>query len=296
MNDLIFNLVKVVIQTIIFSFNYLINMNKSVYEFTDYKLFIRANCQARRWPLKRLAERCRLQPPFLSKVLRHDIHLNDQQLDAIAAAFELDSEHAEYLHLLWRANRASYHEARRMLLDKVRRIRAEKMDLTKSLHERTKVISEAQASKLPLYYSDERCQALHMGLLIKKFQREPKLLAQCLGLTSTQLERCLSLLVAMGFVAESDGLWLSLQPSVHLRNDDPMARANHRMWRMRALVNDSHSAEAYRLSATIAASKVEYDELRESLKLVIAQHGHRIETTEADLLYQVNIDLFDLAR
>jgi hypothetical protein len=68
------------------------------------------------------------------------------------------------------------------------------------------------------------------------------------------------------------------------------------MWRMRALADEFAAADPYRLSATIVASKEDFDDLKQTLKQVIAQHGHRIESVEPDLLYQVNIDLFELTR
>ncbi len=271
-----------------------------VFQYISYKKFISDSAKEQKIPSLKLCQSANIQPPFLSRVLRHDAHLNDQQLHSILKQLNITNEEEEdYIQLLLRYEKAyGHHEYKRLLKNRIDVIRNNKLELGERLDkEKVQAISEKDIrSRVYEYYINPKLQLIHMALLIPKYQKNVHQLKDVLSIEGEELGNLINTLVELKFAERKGQQTIAQTPHIHLGKNSILSSANHVMWRVEALKNLSAtpSKDGYQFTATISANKEALAELREKIKELIVNYSKYLEDVPSEIVYQLNIDLLPL--
>lgn len=273
-------------------------MQQAIYQYWDYKRFIDDEAARRQISLKRVCDHIRIQPPFLSKVLRHNAHLTDDQLFQVSQLFNLTIEEEEFLYLLWREARAGSDVLRRSLLAKIKAHRESKLKLQERLDASKTVLANANHASLQQYFLNPYMQLIHMALLIPRYAKNPALLKEILGLGDPSFADILQSLGQLKIIEISHSGQVSLlKEFVHLddRRESLMSNLNHQNWRVLIMQKRSTQTHVnYQFSGALCGSHETLMSIREELRSIIAEHAKKLAHAPSEMVYALNIDLHHL--
>ena len=273
----------------------------SLYALTSYKDAIKDTVGMKRsagLSFQALAEHCRVQKTYLSKVLNREGHLSEDQLYLALAFLGFNAEEQEFILLLHSLERSQLPVRRRELESKVDAIRVIKLKTESNLKlESTKT----QSHDLTEYYLDPVFQVVHMCLTLKRFQSEPLTIAPVIGLKAKLLIKYLRGLEKMNLVklTEAGGGTIAraqiLQDNLHLPEDSvlhPAYAARMRlkgMEKMDQLTND----EAYRFSVIFSTNPRVRQKIHASFLEWLKSVQKSVQGSREEDVYQINFDLFN---
>ncbi|MCX6111107.1 MAG: helix-turn-helix transcriptional regulator [Proteobacteria bacterium] len=245
-----------------------------------------------RFSLTRVAAACGIQKTYLSKVLNSDAHLNPDQLTAACAFLNCSDDEAEYCLLLRdQATAQNPHRQRRLtnkleaLLGKVRNTEAW-LDDAQKVQEQEKVWT---------YYTDIYLQLLHLFLTIPSYQRDRNRLMTALGVNDERLTELLLQLETLGLVHFKDQRHQAVDFNFHLSPENPAYRPYRSLQRLKSLQRlDQLSGQAvsYAMSASFAADKATYEQIRTLILGLIKRSQKLVLAAESTNVFQLDIDFF----
>ncbi len=153
-----------------------------------------------------LAEKMRIQPPYLSKVLNGTADFNTDQLFLLCESLEMDREEEEYLALLLERERSISEKRKEVLTEKIDAIQLEKSDLIKRSAQKGSLVSTEQLgeSGLTEFYMDPMCSVVHVFLSIPKYRKEPFLIVEKLNIREERFSEILRKLERLKIIEVKD--------------------------------------------------------------------------------------------
>ncbi|MGZ3747710.1 MAG: TIGR02147 family protein [Pseudobdellovibrionaceae bacterium] len=267
-------------------------MKKTVFEFTNYKDFIRHQIdqnQVFRGYRTLLARAAGCQRTFLSQVLNSHVELTPEHAVAMATFWKLgENESAFFLELL-NLSRAGTPLLRKVIETRLEQLRRDHEKLSSRLREPRISVKEHEM----LYYSSWVWAALHVVVSIPEFQTAPRA-AERLKLPLTLVEEGLVSLENMGLVASQGTRWRATAKSLHLPEDSPSLWMHHRNWRDIALREAQKSAEAIHYTSIHALSENDVRRLEELLRNFIVESRKIVEPSREEKMICLCCDLFPL--
>lgn len=264
----------------------------SLYEFTDYKSFLKKRIEeSERGFATRLAEAAGCQRSYFSSVLNGDIHLIPDHLFGICEFLELPPEERDYLFLLLDYNRASNINYRRHLGGKIQEKQAAWKDIKNRLKKES-LQDKMDSSEYQFYYSSWLFSAIHIALSIPRLG-EIKHLCAYLGITEDTAKLHLDKLNKMGLIEKSGARWRWKSGDLHLSKDSPWLPTHHTNWRMRA-INDVplKNNESLHYSVVQTLSKEDLESLRFRMIEWIEEFKRKSGPSSPEELVCFNLDLF----
>lgn len=273
-------------------------MKLSLYEYSDYKDFVRAWIGAApgggRGLRKKLAEAIGCQTPFVSHVLSGESHFSPEQAEACAGWMGLSERDSEYFLLLVLRARAATPALERLLGRQISRRRESQVQLKKRVGElanRDALTLEDQV----IYYSSWMYAALHLAILNPAL-RTPEALANRFRLTRREVSRVLEFLSTHGLIGlGKDGRYKVLKPGLHLERRSPLIGTHHAHWRGRAV--ESVRAEPTRglhYSGVISLSEQDYELVREKLAKLLEGVAAQVKNSADERLACLCFDWFEV--
>ncbi len=266
-----------------------------IYQFDDYKAYIVAAAEAAGITFAALAAVAKVQPPYISMVLRKNAHLSVGQVFAVGKHLRLGDQEIEYLLLLVQAAAADRPEAKTWFLAKITRIQQEKLKLSTKLAKDTRVtVSETDAGYLR-YYLNIQAQILHMLCRQPRLRGRTDLMAARLGRTEKETLTLLGDLAELRLVQREGSAWTCLNTFTHIESGSVLSAQNHVNWRLDAVNRRFNpSSDDFRYTATISATaKTKLAMLRHFQDLVVEQQQLVREAPDEEL-YQINFDIYAL--
>lgn len=214
-------------------------MAESVFQHSDYRVFLRSRMEAEWGSLTRMAEAARCQRSHLSRVVHGNGHLTPDQAFDLAEFWGLSEAETEYFLLLVEEARAGSPGLRRRLGAKLSEMRRRQEDLSSRLQQTAPALAtEGQAR----YYATWLPSALHMLVSIPSFQ-EVASIARRLCVPEGAVKKSLEELEAAGLVRREGTRWKIASGAVHLPRTSPFVSQHHGNWRQRAVLNTQQGAE-----------------------------------------------------
>ena len=168
-----------------------------VYEFKDYKVYVRAWVGSRpnqgHGEKSRIAKHLKCHIAYVSQVLNAQAHLSSEQADALNSFFGHSEDESDYFMMLVQRGRAGTHSLESFYDRKIKRMLEQRSLLRNRIPDKKSIKLEDQATyyEATWYYA-----AIHMGVLLPEL-RTPHALARYFGLSVEKTRRVVAFLVAV---------------------------------------------------------------------------------------------------
>lgn len=266
-----------------------------IYEFLDYKLFIRRIIEQRptlgRGAIKKMASVLRVHPSLISQILSGTKDFSVEQANDLAMFFNLTEEETEYFLCLVGIERAGTTRLKIFLQNKRDRLIKSRSNAVQS-PSATRVSKDFDSSK---FYSNWCYSAIHLLTGIPKFQKV-EAISEYLKLPLGKVQEAIDYLSDLGMVEENDGLVRRIGDQDHERHEGSNAVRHHINWRLRALerLHKEQSEEQF-LTMPIRMSHSDRKNLQTMISEFVSKLKVTVEPSMAEGVSMVTIDLFDIA-
>jgi uncharacterized protein (TIGR02147 family) len=233
-------------------------MKKTVFDFQDYKAYIRAWIAAQpkggRGVRSRLAGALGCQVAYVSQILNGHLHLSVEQAVRVNGFFAHSKDEGNYFALLVQHARAGDKETSAYFQELLEAELAKRLLLTRRLGLAQGIQPEDQVT----YYSAWYYSAAHVLVTIPEF-RTKRAIAAKLGLSPERTADVLDFLVRTGLVKQNGDQFAPGASQIHLDQHSKLTARSHANWRVKALGSldspretDMHYSGVFSISATDA--------------------------------------------
>jgi uncharacterized protein (TIGR02147 family) len=264
----------------------------SVYEFKDYKDFIRSKISERgkeRGYKTQLATAAGCQRSFLSLALSSHVHLTPDHAAGLSLFWRLSEDERDYFLELVNFARAGSMNLRKILKQKLDSMKRSHEDLATRFKKEAPIVEQEQV----LYYSSWHWSAIHILLSVPGFESVDKI-ARRLSLSSQVVELSLQALEKMNLVARAETHWRATKHDIHLPRNSPLTSSNHMNWRHRAVLSSqSHNEKSLHYTAVHSLSHADYQRVTELLFSLLDRSRSLIGPSKEETIACMNIDWFE---
>lgn len=263
-----------------------------IFDFTNYKQFLEIEVSSRKMTLKDFCAATHIQPPYLTKVLRHDAHLTEEQIFAISRFFALSEEEETFFLLLLRFARTSSRPYKQRLKEQIHAIRKEHADAHPFQKDELVPTNDSEAMKLIEYYLSPNQQAIYKALHIPKYRNNPYLLCQKLEVLDSEIDDTLVRLDKLRLISRSGHHISVLGPEPQLREGHALMAHHHKNWRIEALKRYfPRHADNLKVTETLSVDAKSLAALRQKLKKLVEEAESQSRHGSSQVV-QLNVDLF----
>lgn len=264
-------------------------MVKSVFEYRDYKAFLRDRIAEKgRGEKSRMAGVLRCHLAYVSQVLRGGAQLSPEQADLLNPFLAHSEEEADFFLLLVLYARAGTASLRKLYEGKIRRVLQERTQLENRLKNKKVLPAESQAT----YYSAWYYSAIHLLISIPGFQTKEEL-ERRLRIPMSKINQVLEFLVATGLAEQSQGRFRTGQITLHLPSDSPWVPRHHASWRMQAIQSiERQEASSMHYTSVVSMSDEDAPEVRRILVEAIESVRAIVRKSPERAAYCYSVDFF----
>lgn len=268
----------------------------SVFEFDDYKAFLKATEKSRahfeRGFRSRLAEALGCQNAYISNILNKESHFSLEQSLKICMFLKLSITERKFFLALVEHARAGTQELRAHFNAEISAMRTKHLALKDRVGTAFTISTEAQS----IYYSHWSYAAIHM-LTTLPGHRDVNDVAEALRLPIETVRSSLLFLSSVGLVKEQRGRLLPGPSHIHLGRDSHQIRQHHTNWRLAAIESLVHVGEAdvhYSTVSTLSAADAE--KLKARFAREIENYVQTVRASPEEALYGFNLDFYSLIK
>jgi len=268
-------------------------MEKSIYEFTSYKLYIDHKISSmpskgRGMKLK-MAEFLHCQNTYISQILSGPLDFSLEHAAKLNQFFEHTKEEGKFFLLLIHFARAGNDELKRYYEEEMNEIIMRNSDLKK----RTNVKNTLKEKDHDIYYSSWYYSAAHILVTIKEFQTVPAI-ARRLSLSRDKIVEILNFLVGNDLVKKEGNTYSSGQTRIHLAKESPHIQRHHTNWRVKAINSiDLNDPMDLHFSNVVSMGKDDIVKVREIFIKAIAEARSVIKDSPEETLQSICVDFFE---
>jgi len=266
-----------------------------IYGETDYRQVIKQRVEALKGVsasinFQSVAKATSMPSSYISKVMNGVAEFNGDQLYRVARFLGFSSDEQDYLQLLLEYARSQFPERRGALEQKIRQVRAKKLEATQHLTSR--VVDPSDAAMAEYYYNPVN-QIVHIALSIPRYQRDPAKLRDDLGLAGAQFERALGTLVRLGIVSKVVDRYKVEVFDIHLSREHVV----YETWRdqIRLLSVERLKAldqeNSYSFSVVFNASEPVRLAIQAQFMKFLEEIKREVDGAQDEECYQINFDL-----
>ncbi len=268
---------------------------KLVFNFLDYKSFLKAKCGAegtRKGVKAAIAKAIRCQPTYVSQVIHDKAHLSLEQSEILNHFFGHSKEEAFYFLLLVQKDRSGTKALESFFQEQIEEVLKKRLVLTKRLGAKDALSDLHQAT----YYSSWIYSAVHIALTIP-YLRSREALANYLKLPLKKITEALDFLVSTGLVENSDQEYKVTNAQIRLGNDSKNILKHHTNWRLQAAESlDREELTDLHYSGVVSISKSDITKIKNILLDAISESQTLIRDSKEEDLCAMAIDFFSLKK
>jgi hypothetical protein len=269
-----------------------------IFDRDDYKDVLKSVLLERKASLgtratfQKMAQACRVEKAYLSRVLNGTAHLSSDQLYMACRFLELSPVERRYVGLLHQHQRSALQRHKDELQVEIKALR--KTQLRTDGHICARKAAMEGSTELAEYFLDPNAQLIHMFLTTTRYQDDLASIGRCLGLSPDAVAVSLGRLERAGIVALRDGRYRVVETNLHLPPDSPFFRPYRQALRLRSTERLGVTApeDAYSVSVVFSTTPAVRKQIHEEFLQLLK----RVETLLADApeeeVYQMNFDLF----
>jgi uncharacterized protein (TIGR02147 family) len=245
-----------------------------------------------------LAEAIKVHRPYLSRVLKKQADLSEDQWYLTLEFLELTEEEKHYLTLIHQYTRSFESKRKSILLKKIKKIQKDKRNSSEQL--KAKMQNPEASFSLNDYYLDPKLVIVHFYFTIVEVQKNPELICERWGLGKTELEIAIKKLIDFGFI-EYNGVkqkYDILVDHIHLSPDSPLTKAHQSMMRMRSFeqISSLGGKSCYNFAITLSTDDSSRAEIQKEFMDFLKKAEQIVVNSKAKKVYQMNFDLFPWER
>ncbi|WP_141735545.1 helix-turn-helix domain-containing protein [Oligoflexus tunisiensis] len=236
-----------------------------------------------------LSQSMRVTKSHLSRVIHGRAELNYDQLYLLCKYFNLKADECEYLRLLVELERTALAERRKILQNLIKETQREKMQTKR--HISAGPIPEANMMS---YYLDPLHQIVHVAFAIPRYQDNPRLLADDLGVPWTQLERIIRQLEEMRLIQADQNRVKLLIEDLHLPRESVFYRPWISQVKLMSLQRLQHNEgkDAYAFSVTFSADDESRKQILGRFLDFLKGTEQKVKSAAQENVYQMSFELF----
>lgn len=268
----------------------------NIFEYLNYRMALKKLTSEwkKREPngtLGSLAEAARIQPPYLTNVLKERAHLNTDQLFLICKAMGLSEDESHYLQLLLEADRTGLAERKKKLIEQIEEIQKQQLKTNTRLKAKTIEVTDDSFNR---YYLNPDLQLIYAFLGVERFKNNLKLIAENLGLEREDLDKCIQELIQLGFLKSSSAGLEKVHPRIHLGSDSPVTKAQQQLLKMRGAQQllRAPAERRYSFLVNFTADEPTREFIQREFIRYLQAVEERVGSAESQHVYQMSFDLF----
>lgn len=255
-----------------------------------YQDMVRARAKELKIAFALIAQKTRIHPAYMSRVIRGKADFSQSQLFAIARVLRFSAPDLTEL-MLRRDYQCADHPAHRDYLEnKLRFLEEEKSRLGKKI-EKAKEMTSLEWE----YYLDTMTSKIHMLLAIPEFREQPDKIMKKLGIDRQEFLNQCKLLEKIGLIKMMGERIVNLQEAVHLDGSASISKINHTNWRLEAIKNFpvKNKKQNYHCTVNFTADKNTATEVTKRFKEFVGEIRGWVDKVEThDELYHLCFDFF----
>ena len=272
-------------------------MAPSVYDFTDYKQYLKALFNepgVEKGSRAKLADFLSISSSQMSQVLNGTIHLTSDQGQKVCEFFGWEEDESHYLQLIILRARTSNRLACEALDRQLALISNAKRDFQTRL--KLPSIKSVEPESVERFYSTWFYAAILTLLTIPDFQLGKTSVASIsekLGISELVTEQAIGFLSKAGMIALKDGRWSATEHYFHLKKGHPLLIQHHSNWRMEALRSIQFNRPSdIHYSGVVSVSKEDFENIRKLIEESIQRFTQYFQFSRPEELVGLCIDLF----
>jgi uncharacterized protein (TIGR02147 family) len=240
--------------------------------------------------LEKLADYCRIQKTYLSKVLNHGGNLNTDQIYLAAEYLGFNQIQTEFLFLIHDYDQCSVEKRKKELLKKIQKIQKDQLNTQSHLKVKSE---ELQIEVLQEYYADPYHQIIHIFLTIKEYQENPKLIQEKLNLTNDKFQDYLHKLIKMNVINLENKIYKSQIDNLHLPSNSSLMKAYRTMTRIQALqkLNTLSDENSYNFTVVFSTDQKTREKIHQNFLEFLKETQKIVSKSHEEDVFQINFDL-----
>lgn len=266
----------------------------SIYSYLDYRPALKSGLEdlkkiKKSATLQNMADYCRVQKTYLSKVFNHGGNLNTDQIYLACEYLNLNDKKSEYIHLLHAIDQCSVEKRKKELQKKINQIQKEHQSTHAHISVKTE---ELHVDALNEYYSDPYHQLIHMFLTIDKFKKNPDLIGAKINLSVNKVQSYMESLARMKVITFDQGQINVIQDNLHLSSGSSLIKAYRSLTRLQAMeqINKLNEEDAYTFTVAFSADKNTKEKIQQNFLEFLKETQKLVGKSKEEELYQINFD------
>ena len=269
----------------------------SIYKFLDYTEVLAAQIQMlklfKKVNYSSIAKAAVVQKSYVTKVFNRNSDFSSDQLFNVCVHLEITGDEKIYIFLLLELARSSLRERRKELRIEIRAMQQMKSGAKEAIkYDRIGLNGdEAEAER---YYLDPYSPIIHNFLAIKKYQRNPQLIGEALGISKQRLEMTLKALTESGVVVSKNGKLHLQKEHLFLDTETSIYKAHSHMMKTMCINHQlkTPSERQHSLNLTFSATQCEKNTIQQEFVKFLERAGKLIVKADSMEVFQMNFDLF----
>ncbi|MCB0413282.1 MAG: TIGR02147 family protein [Bdellovibrionales bacterium] len=264
-----------------------------IFKYLDYREYLKS-LTSKQSPYKNynyqtLANIMRIQKSYLSRVMKKEAHLSQDQCYLLSSHLQLNSSESRYFELMVEYQRTGLENRRHEIVAHLKRIQVQQIKSEKFLNK------NLQSSSLEEYYTNPILQILHIALLLDgNFEYKNKIIQTHMGLSEEQVQASIQKLLDLKVLSKRGSLFINEAKGMHLKYNSPLTPINHSLLRgvsMQHLLKLGIDSK-YSFSTTFSAHQETFTIIKSEFFKFLTQIEQPIGAAPAKNCYQINFDLF----
>lgn len=265
-----------------------------IFSYLDYKKFASDEFEKRSLSLKEACEVTGIQPPYMTKVLKHSAHFTELQIFRLSQLFSLSEDEENYFELLVSYGRASDKDHRAKLKDKILRMR-ERKQVINSNERKILPRTNSESMKLIEFHLSPNQQMIYLAMKIPKYRNHPYSLCQQLEILESEVDDTLIRLERLGLIVKRGMHYFPVDSIPTLEDGHALLAHHHRNWRIEAMKRYfPKSPENLKVTTSFCGNLELQAEFKKRLLKLVKTFELEAENSASSSLFQLNIDLFSV--
>jgi uncharacterized protein (TIGR02147 family) len=245
----------------------------------------------------RLAESIGVHRPYLSRVLKKQADLSEDQWFDLLHYLELDEDEMRYLTLIHQYTRSSNGKRKKILLVKIKEIQKNKRDSKKELKAQIQDPKHnSNNESLSEYYLNPNLQIIHFYFTIPEVQKKPSLICEKWKISLDDLNIGIKKLTDLGFIEykQKEKKYAVLMDHMHLDSEHFLTKYSQNMMRLKSLEQVSYlnRKHCYNFSITVSVDNESVELLQDNFMKFLKESEKAVRKSKPKRVYQLNFDLF----
>lgn len=269
-------------------------MNKDIFEFRDYKAYLRHWIAQKpgkgRGLQTQLANKIGCQTGYVSQILNSGANFSLEQAEGINQFIGHNYSEGHFFLLLVEVARAGSNDLKKRFQTEIDKILNQRLVLKDRVDTKKTLEPVDQAT----YYSSWYYAAIHVAVSVPGLQTH-EALVKYFGLSRETITDALSFLTSIGLLDKKGDHYSQGVTRLFLGKDSPMIKRHHANWRMRAMhALDLGIDKNLHFSTVSSLSKSDLLLIKEKLVKVIEETRAIVRDSKEEALCVFNLDFFDL--